>query len=121
MKKALSGLAVFTFFVLLCIVPCTGSAFNQEDLQKLNTTNSCPKCDLSGANLAGIDMYGSNLVGADLTGADLSRSSFGDADLRDANLKDANIKETSFAGAKLSNAIWPDGKKCKSGSIGRCK
>ena len=98
-----------------------GYGFDNGHLQKLNSTNKCEKCDLSNANLANLDMYGANLSGANLSGANLSQASFNDADLTDANLTNANIKETNFAGAKLSNAVWIDGKKCKSGSIGKCK
>ncbi|RPJ57502.1 MAG: hypothetical protein EHM12_09085 [Dehalococcoidia bacterium] len=51
----------------------------------------------------------------------MSKSAFEDADLRGANLTGANIKGASFSGAKLSDAIWVDGKRCKSGSMGKCK
>jgi len=113
---------IFLFsFIFLCSGFQGLYAFNQADLQKLNSTNKCPKCDLSNANLSKIDMYGADLSGANLTGANLSEAAFEDADLRGANLTGANIKGTSFAGAKLSDTIWVDGKKCKPGSIGKCK
>lgn len=98
-----------------------GYGFNATDVQKLNSTNKCEKCDLSNANLANLDMYGANLTGANLSGANLSESSFNDANLTDANIKGANIKGTNFSGAKLSNTIWVDGKKCRSGSMEKCK
>jgi hypothetical protein len=108
------------FFV--AVHPRRVSAFNAQDVQKLNTTNKCSKCDLSGANLEGIDLYGARLDGANLSGANLKGTLFNDADLRGANLKGASTdKETSFSGAKLSEAVWMDGSKCKSGQIGRCK
>lgn len=97
-------------------------AFDPESLNKLHATNSCPGCDLSGANLAGIDLYGANLSGANLTGANLAGTTFSDADLTGANLNGATInKKTNFSGAKLSNTIWVDGKTCRSGSMGRCR
>ena len=99
----------------------TTLGFDNAQLQKFNSTNKCEKCDLSKANFSNLDMYGVDLVGANLTGANLSGASFNDADLRDANLRGANIEGTNFSGAKLSNTIWTDGKKCQSGSIGRCK
>ena len=98
-----------------------GYGFNAADLQKVNSTNKCEKCDLSNANFSNIDMYGANLTGANLTGANLSDASFNDANLTGANLKGANIKGANFSGAKLSNTIWVDGKKCQSGSIGKCQ
>lgn len=116
MRKTAIGFMVFTVCSFLC-APAGVSAFNAQDLQKLNTTNKCSKCDLSGANLEGIDLYGANLSGANLKG-----TLFNDADLRGANLKGASTdKETSFTGAKLSEAIWMDGSKCRSGQMGRCK
>ena len=112
---------IFAFIIFLCSGTLVLYAFNQADLQKLNSTNKCPKCDLSNANLSKIDMYGADLLGANLAGANLSESAFEDADLRGANLTGANIKGTSFSGAKLSDTIWADGRKCTSGSIGKCK
>ena len=104
------------------VMPSGVFAFNPKDLQKLNTTNNCGNCDLSQANLAGIDLYGANLKGANLSGANLKGTLFNDADLTGANLKGASTdKETNFSGAKLSETTWVDGKKCKSGSMGRCK
>jgi uncharacterized protein YjbI with pentapeptide repeats len=98
-----------------------GYGFDNAHFQKLNSTNKCEKCDLSNVNLANLDMYGANLAGANLSGANLSEASFNDANLTGANLTGANIKGTNFSGAKLSNTIWVDGKKCQSGSIGKCK
>lgn len=88
---------------MLCAVVFTtaGYGFNAADVQKLNSTNKCEKCDLSNADFSGIDMYGAQLIGANLTGA--------------------NIKGTNFSGAKLSNTIWIDGRKCQSGSMSKCK
>ena len=119
----LSGKPVLMFLIVAfsCFFIYPVHAFNQADLQKLNTTNSCVKCDLANANLANMDMYGANLAGANLSGANLSKSALEDADLRGANLKGANISGTSFSGAKLSGTIWTDGNKCKAGSMGKCK
>lgn len=114
--------AMFLSAVSLLCSPAGVLAFNAQDLQKLNTTNKCSKCDLSQANLEGIDFYGANLNGANLSGANLKGTLFNDADLRGANLKGAlTDKETNFSGAKLSEAVWMDGSKCESGQIGRCK
>ena len=118
-KKVMVFLAVVSFLAGF-IVPIS-FAFDPEHVKKLNESNKCPKCDLSKANLSGIDYMGANLVGANLSGANLTGAVLWDADLTDANLKDANIKDTNFSGTKLSNTIWTDGRKCKSGSIGKCK
>ncbi len=121
MRKTAVVLMVLIAGSFLC-APVGVSAFNQQDLQKLNTTNKCSKCDLSQANLEGIDFYGAKLDGANLSGANLKGTLLNDADLRGANLKGAlTDKETNFSGAKLSEAIWMDGSKCDSGQIGRCK
>jgi hypothetical protein len=114
-KTVLYG-GVAVMLVQLMLVAGVVFAFDNAHLQKLNTTNKCEKCDLTNANLSGLDMYGANLAGANLADA-----SFNDANLTDANLTGANIKGTNFAGAKLSNTTWSDGKKCKPGSIGKCK
>ncbi len=116
-------LQLFLIISVAQLVVLAGMAhgFNNADVQKLNSTNRCEKCDLSSANLSNTDMYGASLAGANLAGANLSESSFNDADLTGANLKGANLKGTNFAGAKLGNATWADGKKCQPGSIGKCK
>lgn len=114
---------LFAAIVLLQAMFLTGMGygFNAADLQKVNSTNKCAKCDLSNADFSNIDMYGAYLVETNLTGANLSDASFNDANLTGANLKGANIKGANFSGAKLSNAIWVDGRKCQSGSVGKCK
>ena len=97
-----------------------GFCFDNAHLQQLNATNKCEKCDLTKADFSGLDMYGARLVGSNLSGANLSDASFIDANLSDANLTGANIKGATCAGAKLSNTTWVDGKKCSSGSVGKC-
>jgi len=103
-------------------------AFDPADLRKLKGTNSCAKCDLSGADLyteinegalrggdlteanltnASIKLlvlWGTDFTGANLTGADLSKSSLKDANLTDANLTGANLSDAILTGANLTNA-----------------
>ena len=119
-KKVLHGGAAI---MLLQWLLFTGISFGFDNahLQKLNSTNQCEKCDLSNANFSNIDMTGARLIGANLSGANLSDAIFSDTNLTDANLTGANIKGTNFSGAKLSNTTWVDGKKCKPGSMGKCK
>ena len=96
-------------------------AFDPAHLERLTKTRNCAKCDLSGANLTGQDFSWTDLSGANLNGADLSKTNLYDANLRGANLTGAKITDTNFVGSDLSDAVWVDGKKCKSGSTGNCK
>lgn len=70
----------------------------QKNIALLKENKSCPKCDLSGANLSRFDLAGANLEGANLSRAKLSLSN-----LSDANLKNANLREAVFSGADLAN------------------
>ena len=67
---------------------------NQEDLQKLKDTNSCPTGDFEGANLSGMDLRRANLSGAALKKANLSN----------ADMTEANLSVADLTGAKLENA-----------------
>ncbi|MGC1246254.1 MAG: pentapeptide repeat-containing protein, partial [Spirulinaceae cyanobacterium] len=46
-------------------------AANREDVERLLATNSCPRCDLSGAELAKADLRDANLAEANLKNANL--------------------------------------------------
>ena len=76
---------------------------------------------LKGANFANANLAGADLAGSDLRGANIVNVNLAQAQLQGANLKGANIVNTSWAGADLSGATWSDGRKCKAGSIGRCR
>ena len=65
----------------------TSFAFSEEDLLRLKKHNSCPGCDLRGANLNWQDLHGVNLENADLR-----KTQFVAANLRDANLHRANMR-----------------------------
>jgi len=43
------------------------------------------------------------------------------ANLENATLTGANMSESHLDNASLTGAVWTDGTKCKSGSIGECK
>ena len=58
--------------VLLLVFSVGVGAYDEDDLKKLKTTNECPKCDLSQANLTGAYLRGTNLTGANLTETDLT-------------------------------------------------
>jgi uncharacterized protein YjbI with pentapeptide repeats len=119
--------------VTVCMVMCAGifllplkaAAFNQEQLNQLKATHNCRACDLSGADLSGgnfsaADLGGSDLSGANLSGAKLSGANLSGANLSRANLSAADIAGANLSGAQLFMAIWPDGGKCESESIGKC-
>lgn len=78
-------------------------AFNPKHLERLQKTNQCPMCDLSGANLEDANLFGANLVNANLTGANLAGANLGAANLTDANLTGAKLIRTYFHQATLEN------------------
>lgn len=71
MKKRESRTLFLTAVVIAMVFLAAGVtyAFNQLDLQKLEKTEQCQRCDLSGANLTGTYLHYANLSGANLTGA----------------------------------------------------
>ena len=92
----------------------------QENIDQLIRTNSCVKCDLSGAdlnrmNLSGADLRDSDLTnttffladlsGANLSGAVLRGSQFGGADLAEADLRGADLRGAQMSGAYLGGAL----------------
>jgi uncharacterized protein YjbI with pentapeptide repeats len=131
-----SSVAACAFFLMSHV-----SGYNEEDLQRLKTTRNCRKCDLSHARLSSLDLSYADLSAANLMQADLSKSklyraffsraylsgaSLSEADLTEAtldeaNLSGANLFKANLTATILSRTVWTDGKKCKPGSIGRCK
>ena len=119
MKQSL--LIVLSVF-LLTATANTAQAFDGKDLAKLNQTKKCVKCDLSGANLSGADLRRTDLSKANLSKAGLYKASLEGANLSGATLNFANLIGANLSKAKLEGATWTDGtKKCKKGSIGKCK
>ncbi|NER79824.1 MAG: pentapeptide repeat-containing protein [Leptolyngbya sp. SIO1D8] len=102
----------FAAIPLLSALFWAGSALAENplvDIQPFNvrrllTTNSCPDCDLVGANLRGTHLIGADLRKADLRGADLSWANLEGADLNDANLTGANLTGAFLTNATLVNA-----------------
>lgn len=76
-------IAIGLFTTLSLAVPVF--AYNAYHLKQLLDTNSCPNCDLSGANLAGANLRGANLRGANLSGANLVGADLTNADTTGAN------------------------------------
>ena len=88
--KRIFIMGCMVMFLGMFLIPGEAAAFNSMDVQKLKTTNQCPDCDLSGA------------------------------DLREAKLYRADRTGTYLSGASLQRATWIDGLKCKDGSFGQC-
>jgi uncharacterized protein YjbI with pentapeptide repeats len=137
-RRTVAVLGIATLCVFLMGSGVYG--FNQDDLEKLRTTRSCTKCDLSRVTLNGADLSGVSLMGADLTGAnikgvDLNGANLNGADLMGANLNEADLTQANLMGANLygvdltqvklndtmlDSATWTDGQTCKPGSRGQC-
>ena len=82
--------------------------FNQDDVQKFNTTNSCVNCDLSNAQLNG-DHSQVNLTGANLSNAkgsyiNLSQTILINANLSNSYFSSANFSQADFSGAAIYQA-----------------
>lgn len=103
MRRMMVGMWVFA--IAMGLLYGKVMAFNPVDLTRLQQTNSCAYCNLSGVHL----------LGADLTNADLREADLTNADLYHSNLTGANLTR-----AILSNAVWTDGSVCELGSIGKC-
>jgi uncharacterized protein YjbI with pentapeptide repeats/GTP-binding protein EngB required for normal cell division len=70
------------------------------------------QADLSGANLCAARFCLVNFQGADLSGANLKEADFGfGSDLRDARLSKANLVGTRFGDARLTGAVFDDGRR----------
>jgi len=87
----------------------------EDNIVKLKETNSCPGCDLHGADLSyallnDADLSGANLTGANLEGAYLDTANLSDADLGGANLEGADLTNASVKGANFvgANGLTPE-------------
>ena len=77
--------------------------------------------DLRGADLSYAILVGSDLKGANLTDAKMEYANLESADLSHADLTGANLGQANIAKARLDNTIWIDGRRCISGSVGKCR
>jgi Pentapeptide repeats (8 copies) len=98
MKLKISGFLMVLTVVWLALPV---KAANSDHIRRLLDTNTCPNCDLSGANLSGANLSGANLTNANLRSANLSNANLSGADLRGANLDGANLN-----GANLRDATY---------------
>ena len=114
MKKILAAITVAA-----TLIGSGASAYNPVHLKKLEETNKCVNCDLSGADLRGsilndANLLGANLRDADLEGVNLDGANLGLADLRGVNLdgaslRDAKLHRARMKGAVLCNTTMPNG------------
>ena len=101
MKKRILLTLPFLFFATKLY------SYKSKNLEKLQNTGACAKCDLSGANFYEVDLQEVNLNGAILHHANLRRSNLSGADLSSAILFRADL-----FGADLTNANLEDAKFC---------
>ncbi len=100
MQKALLKLVIFSlnFFTLYC------SAYNLQDLTRLQETCSCPNCDLSFANLADFTLGNSQTLKTKATVRD--KNGFITCNLQNANFKGSNLKNAYFSQADFGPGIY---------------
>ncbi len=92
----------------------------QQNIKKLQESNNCAQCDLSGADLTRMDlsdanleganlarakMFLTNLSGANLKNSDLRGAMFGGADLGSTDMRGADLTGASLAGAYMAGAL----------------
>ncbi len=89
----------------------------------LNSSISCPGCNLKYADLSNKDFTDLDFNLADFTGANLSNSILRGANLVDANFSNAIVVDTNLTGAFIKNAqysIYPGYDICGNDSISLC-
>lgn len=94
----------------LLLASGNASAFDRFDLRHFRETNSCVRCDLSGANLQGADLFRADLQEANLSGANLQAAKLGEANLRGANLYEAELQKADLSEAELQKAFLLEAK-----------
>ena len=99
-KQSLSVLGLC--FLLMVGLPWELGAFDEDDLEKLGSTNKCSKCDLTGADLHGANLSKAKLTRVNLSGADLTGT-----DLRNANLFGAKLTGAGGGGCMIALTTEP--------------
>ncbi|VAW72018.1 hypothetical protein MNBD_GAMMA12-3013 [hydrothermal vent metagenome] len=89
-----------------------GSTFKNSNFQY---------ADLTLANFSYADLSQTKFTGAVLRGADLTNTDLRGSDLSYTNLLNAKLGGARLKGARFDSAIWVDGRKCKTNSIGYCR
>lgn len=95
--------------LLILVFICSGFAVLRADLlsdniKKLMTTKTCPKCYLVGAHFKGGDLSRANAAGANFGFATFENVDFDTAKLAGANFSNTTHTNAVFINADLSNA-----------------
>ena len=93
-----------TITVAVTLVASSASAFDPEHLKRLEDTNECTGCNLSGVSLEGKTFIGANLRSAKLSGSNLKSTVLQDANLEGADLTEAVLTDAQLKRAKLYRA-----------------
>ena len=77
---------IVLLLLVVTMLTAEASAYKQEDLDKLQDTYNCVKCDLRGAilreaNLTGANLYKADLMSANLRGARFCRTTMPDGSI----------------------------------------
>ena len=75
-----------TITVAVTLVASSASAFDPEHLKRLEDTNECTGCNLSGVSLEGKTFIGANLRSAKLSGSNLKKYSTARCEFRGRRL-----------------------------------
>ncbi len=97
MKRTVNALCSGMVVLCLCLVWSSLYGFDEKQVQALKKTNSCKKCDLSGAKLSNMDLSYADLASANLSGADLYNSNLTGADRTEAHPSGENFSGGNFS------------------------
>ena len=79
------------------------------NVNQLQNTGSCKKCDLENVSLGWADLFGAFLNDASNRGANLTDANLSSANLSGATLHGAEVSGASFSGATFCKTITSDG------------
>jgi uncharacterized protein YjbI with pentapeptide repeats len=103
MKKSSWILVVVPLFLFFPAVN-VAIGFDDADLRRLQSTNQCPGCNLTGIRLSEAKLPNAILSGANISSASISNSKLTNADLSGANLAYINLTRADLSGANMSSA-----------------
>lgn len=93
------------FVTVVVSMASAAVAANQDHVQQVKQTGSCPNCELSHADLQNLELENADLSRANLSHANLSGANLRNANLRGANLTATNLTATHLRGAQLQGAF----------------
>lgn len=104
------------YFIDLSHTNFSGKEFEIMELEHVKLSWS----DFSNSKMYNVVCKSCGLSGANFINTDFMLVDFSDSDLICANFTGADIRRIQFGNADLSGAIWTNGHKCHTGSIGKC-